>query len=212
MTRYVLSLLFGVILLVGCTAQRFTSWSDHGAMYFLDEEGGIEFYSSPNMQPPQKWVGRWTPMSNAVVRADVNLYRAQRRGEDINWQYLTNEIWYIWLDPMPPPCMRFQDPVLAVRYGTYRRDFHTTDIGSLKETYLIMGEVLMPGRHKWRSGITLTKVISEAGGFLGPAYPKGVKITRGGTNLVFDVLSIQQGKSEDVEIQTQDIIFVPRRM
>ncbi len=214
--------------LTGCATPMFTTWTDDGALYHLNEDGAIEFYSPPNWRPVVKWAGRWTRVSNCVVRAEVHMYRAKRVGEEkLIWEKGGKETCYIWLDPTPPPCRRFEDPSLAVRYAAYqeRRARQHLDPPSVppRKAYYIYGDVLMPGPYLWRDGLTITEVITEAGGFEENARATRVSVKRlevspgstsqmsisHKTNILVDVVSIMKGEAPDMEIRLGDFIQVP---
>ena len=86
------------------------------------------------------------------------------------------------------------------------------------EMVYVMGEVLRPGGFLLgeRSHISLTEALALAGGLNRIANPKGSKLLRrissvNGTRpeLNIDIRRILQGKDKDLQIEAQDIVYVP---
>ena len=86
-----------------------------------------------------------------------------------------------------------------------------------KEVFYIRGEVTKPGAYLLESGMTVLKAISIAGGFTQFANRKQVDVLRAGdkgvqSKIRVNVKSIEDGKKEDLPIQPNDTIIVPRRI
>lgn len=78
----------------------------------------------------------------------------------------------------------------------------------------ILGQVNRPANYPYVQGMTLVRLISEAGGFAPAAAQNKVKIIRqpeGGSRSVMNVnvARILDGKGEDVVLEPQDVIVVP---
>ena len=78
----------------------------------------------------------------------------------------------------------------------------------------ILGQVNRPANYPYVPGMTLVRLISEAGGFAPAAAQNRVKIIRqpeGGSRSVIrvNVASILDGKSTDVVLEPQDVVVVP---
>ena len=85
---------------------------------------------------------------------------------------------------------------------------------SLNKSVSILGQVQKPGNYDFAPDMTLVRLISEAGGFTPIAAPKHVKITRlmkdgKKKTVIVDVDSIMNGKSEDISLQSSDLVMVP---
>ncbi len=76
----------------------------------------------------------------------------------------------------------------------------------------INGEVRAPQRVSYTSDMTLTTVITAAGGFTDYANKKKVELLRDGKRTVFNTLDIQAGKSSDPKVVPGDQIHVPASM
>jgi len=86
-----------------------------------------------------------------------------------------------------------------------------------KEVFYIRGEVTKPGAYLLESGMTVLKAISLAGGLTQFANRKQVDVLRAGdkgvqSKVTVNVKSIEDGKKEDLPIQANDTIIVPRRI
>jgi polysaccharide biosynthesis/export protein len=86
-----------------------------------------------------------------------------------------------------------------------------------KEVFYIRGEVTKPGAYLLESGMTVLKAISLAGGFTQFANRKQVDILRAGSSgvqskVTINVKAIEDGKKQDLPIQPNDTIIVPRRI
>ncbi len=84
---------------------------------------------------------------------------------------------------------------------------------SLNKSVSILGQVQKPGNYDFAPDMTLVRLISEAGGFTSIAAPKHVRVTRimkdGKKRMVVaDVDSIMNGKSEDIPLQSSDLVMV----
>ena len=83
------------------------------------------------------------------------------------------------------------------------------------DVFYIAGEVKAPGQFQLRQGITLRQAISLAGGTLFKAkLGKGIifrtdPTTGNFTELPIDIDAVMSGKSEDVQILGNDVIWVP---
>jgi polysaccharide biosynthesis/export protein len=83
------------------------------------------------------------------------------------------------------------------------------------DVFYIAGEVKTPGQFRLRQGITLRQAISLAGGTLFKArLTKGVifrndPVTGNFTELPVDIGAVMSGKSQDMPIFGNDVIWVP---
>ena len=83
------------------------------------------------------------------------------------------------------------------------------------DVFYIAGEVKAPGQFQLRQGITLRQAISLAGGTLFQArLGKGIifrtdPVTGIFTELPVDIASVMSGKSQDMPILGNDVIWVP---
>ncbi len=78
----------------------------------------------------------------------------------------------------------------------------------------ILGQIVKPGNYTYSEGMTLMKLISEAGGFTAIAAPNRVKIVRkaktgGISTKVLDVRKVMDGKEEDLLLEPNDLLVVP---
>ncbi|MBI2094812.1 MAG: SLBB domain-containing protein [Candidatus Omnitrophica bacterium] len=83
----------------------------------------------------------------------------------------------------------------------------------LEDTVSILGQIAKPGNYRFRKGMTLIKLISEAGGFTPLAAPNRVKLVRkakGGKKqaMMLDARRIMDGGADDVSLQTNDLVVV----
>ena len=76
----------------------------------------------------------------------------------------------------------------------------------------VNGEVRAPQRVSYTSDMTLTTVITAAGGFTDYAAKKKVELLRDGTRTVYNTLDIQSGKVTDPKVVPGDKIHVPASM
>ena len=78
----------------------------------------------------------------------------------------------------------------------------------------ILGQVKKPGNYDFVPDLTVVKLLSEAQGFTELANPKSVKISRlmgngKRENFKINFGDIMKGNSEDVKLESGDIVFVP---
>lgn len=86
-----------------------------------------------------------------------------------------------------------------------------------KDVFYIRGEVARPGSYFMERDMTLMKAISVAGGFSQFANRKAIELLRardagGQEKLVVNLKAIEDGKREDIALQPNDVIIVPRRI
>lgn len=97
------------------------------------------------------------------------------------------------------------DPSVVVTVKEYRSKFVT-----------LLGQVQRPGSFPLSPGMTLLQAISLSGGFTSIAKTDQVTLTRkassGTTTVVLDVEDIYEGRSQDIELQPGDRIFVRERV
>jgi len=89
----------------------------------------------------------------------------------------------------------------------------TTNNSAAAKFYLIGGDgVIAPGRFVHHTGITLTNTIKLAGGFEKWALKTKVEIIRKGRNAAFvvNVARIEAGETNDISIEPDDYVYVPR--
>lgn len=84
-----------------------------------------------------------------------------------------------------------------------------------KKYYYIYGEVVHPGSFLLEEGTTILKAITQAGGFTKFASKRNIEILRTREDgqqykITANIRDIEDGKSEDYEIQPDDIIRVPK--
>lgn len=94
--------------------------------------------------------------------------------------------------------------------GGYYRSITATIVAQEEEFY-VRGEVRRPGRHPWRSGMTLTQAIIAAGGYTDFARPGQVQLNRKEVKSVYDVRRIDAGRDRDPPLEPGDTIIVGRR-
>ncbi|MCB1231290.1 MAG: polysaccharide biosynthesis/export family protein [Verrucomicrobiae bacterium] len=86
---------------------------------------------------------------------------------------------------------------------------------ALKNEVYVLGSVNRPGRLKMATPLTVTRAITEAGGYNKQAYKGRVLLIRGSIHhpetTVVDIGDVLQGKAPDVPLQNRDIIFVDKR-
>ncbi len=78
----------------------------------------------------------------------------------------------------------------------------------------ILGQIVKPGNYSLTPDLTLIRLISQAGGFTNLAAPNSVKIVRVGKDkkrftMYVNVDAILDGKTEDVKLEAEDLVFVP---
>ena len=76
--------------------------------------------------------------------------------------------------------------------------------------YTIGGDVKSPGPFPINGRITLLQAIPTAGGFTEFANKKEILITRKGVTTKANYLDIQRNPAKDIEIEPDDVVFVPR--
>jgi len=86
---------------------------------------------------------------------------------------------------------------------------------NLKDTVAVLGQVNKPGNYNLTPGLTLVRLISEAGGFTATAAPNSVKIVRtskGGKkdSFLIDVDNVITGKAKDWLLEANDIVNVDK--
>ncbi len=85
-----------------------------------------------------------------------------------------------------------------------------------KQYFYIRGEVSKPGQYALKDHPTLMKAISIAEGLTPYAKKKGIELLRTvngtQTKTVIDLKAIEEHKLEDIPLQADDQILVPRRM
>ena len=77
----------------------------------------------------------------------------------------------------------------------------------------VLGQVTRPGNYPYTPGLTLVRLISEAGGFTALAVQSRVKVIRhpeNGPESSFDanVAAILDGKQKDVPLEAGDVVVV----
>lgn len=87
----------------------------------------------------------------------------------------------------------------------------SVSIVAQEEEFYVRGEVRRPGRHPWRSGMTLTQAIIAAGGYTEFARPGQVQLIRRESANVHDVRRIEAGRDRDPPLEPGDTIIVGRR-
>ena len=90
----------------------------------------------------------------------------------------------------------------------------------VKQEMTLQGEVHKPGKYLIQSGITLSKILLEAGGFTPLAYPLGAIFTRdfkgdgkGRKRMMVetDYVILQVHPEKDIVLEPGDQLFVPKR-
>ncbi len=76
--------------------------------------------------------------------------------------------------------------------------------------YTIGGDVKSPGPFPINGRITLLQAIPTAGGFTEFANKKEILITRKGVTIKANYIDIQRNPEKDIEIEPDDMVFVPR--
>jgi len=79
----------------------------------------------------------------------------------------------------------------------------------------VLGEVKKPGAFSIQEGLTTLNACILAGGFTEYAWPRKVKVSRmeNGKQKIIEInlVKVQEGKQEDLVLQTGDRIYVPQR-
>ncbi len=94
--------------------------------------------------------------------------------------------------------------------GGIYRSINVTIVAQ-EEEFFVQGEVRRPGRHPWRSGMTLSRAIGVAGGYTEFARRSNVQLTRKEKMTVYDMNRIESGQERDPLIEPGDTIVVRRR-
>ncbi|HKQ97354.1 MAG TPA: SLBB domain-containing protein [Candidatus Polarisedimenticolia bacterium] len=86
-----------------------------------------------------------------------------------------------------------------------------------RELFYIRGEVNRPSAYVLDTGMTLVKAIAIAGGLTPYASRKEIQVLRSGTGgaqerITLNLKAIEDGKREDLTLQSEDVIIVPRRI
>lgn len=86
-----------------------------------------------------------------------------------------------------------------------------------RELFYIRGEVNRPSAYVLETGMTLVKAIAIAGGLTPYARGKEIQILRSGPGgaqerITLNLKAIEDGKHEDLALQSEDVIIVPRRV
>ena len=76
--------------------------------------------------------------------------------------------------------------------------------------YTMSGDVKSPGPFPINGRMTLLQAIPTAGGFTEFANKKEILITRKGVTTKANYLDIQRNPAKDIEIEPDDVVFVPR--
>jgi polysaccharide biosynthesis/export protein len=76
------------------------------------------------------------------------------------------------------------------------------------EFVYVSGEVTKPGAVLWRDGVTVSQVVSAAGGPTRTANLKKVYILRGGQRVEVNIKKVMKGQEADVVMRPGDQIFV----
>lgn len=74
----------------------------------------------------------------------------------------------------------------------------------------VHGEVRMPGKVTWTSGLTVGKAISLAGGYTDYASRSHIEVTRKGTTFSVNLKAAEDDPSKDVPVYPRDDIKVNR--
>lgn len=87
----------------------------------------------------------------------------------------------------------------------------TVNVYVPSRSYFLQGEIRAPGRYPLASGrITLLQAIAAAGGYSEFAAPSRVEIIRRGETLRVDAKDMEQNPDKDLELESGDVIKVPR--
>lgn len=83
----------------------------------------------------------------------------------------------------------------------------------------VLGHVQKPGNYNYATGMTIIRLISQAGGFTQLAAPNRVRLVRWSnrernqrTSIQVDVNRIMDGSGADVELQAGDLVVVPESL
>jgi polysaccharide export outer membrane protein len=79
----------------------------------------------------------------------------------------------------------------------------------------VQGEVTRPNRYPIEGRLTITAAVTLAGGLTrsGSSKAKVVRVTSAGERLVLeaDLKAIRDGRAEDLGLEPEDIVTIPRR-
>jgi len=78
------------------------------------------------------------------------------------------------------------------------------------QSYFVRGEIRQPGRFPLAGGLTVVQAMAAAGGYTEFANPSKVKILRGSERIKVNVKDLERHPEKDIEIETGDVIVVPR--
>lgn len=95
-----------------------------------------------------------------------------------------------------------------VNGGIFKEIYVTAFIPTRR--YTIGGDVKSPGPFPINGRMTLLQAIPTAGGFTEFANKKEILITRKGVTTKANYLDIQRNPAKDIEIEPDDVVFVPR--
>ena len=81
------------------------------------------------------------------------------------------------------------------------------------EQVSVLGQIARPGNYNYTPGMTLVRLISEAGGFTPIAAQNRVKIVRAvqdgpEVSLQVDMRKVLEGKEKDVDLEPKDLIVI----
>lgn len=86
---------------------------------------------------------------------------------------------------------------------------------NLENEVYILGHVNNPGRYKMATPLTVTRAITEAGGYDRQAYKARVLLVRGSIHnpetFVIDIRDVLHGRKPDLVLQNRDILFIDER-
>jgi polysaccharide export outer membrane protein len=145
-------------------------------------------------------VGSFSPNANTK---EVRVIREDKNGKR---QFLQVDVQAIMRGEAPDMALAPGDMIYVDKLDEKKE--------KAKDNVSLLGQVSRPGNYDFTEGLTLVKLISQAGGFTGIAAPGRVKITRRGpdgklVSATVDVMKILDGKTEDVVLQIDDVIVVP---
>lgn len=76
----------------------------------------------------------------------------------------------------------------------------------------VFGHVERPGPLRYYEGITLSRAVTEAGGFRKFARTAAIRVVRGGTEtIVYDFTELLAGRVDDLLLQPGDVIYVDEK-
>lgn len=76
--------------------------------------------------------------------------------------------------------------------------------------YFVRGEVRGPGRFQLMGGTTILQALAAAGGYTEFANPRRVELLRGEQRFVINMREIEKYPARDKELESGDVIIVPR--